>query len=64
MTSEKFLTTQELAKVFNVSKKTLEHWRYNGEGPPWHKIGRSIRYMESEVDQWRRDQRMKRSSAS
>lgn len=57
MTDERFLTTEEVSKILSVSHKTLELWRRLGKGPPWHKLGRTVRYKESELSEWVRNQR-------
>jgi hypothetical protein len=41
---EDLLTTVEAAKVLRQSKSGMETWRYNGEGPPWMKMGRKVVY--------------------
>jgi predicted DNA-binding transcriptional regulator AlpA len=35
-----------------VPARTLEHWRYVGEGPPYYKLGRSVRYDLAALDEW------------
>ncbi|MCP4408801.1 MAG: helix-turn-helix domain-containing protein [Gammaproteobacteria bacterium] len=44
------------------TRKTLEKWRITGEGPPFIKIGRSVRYDEADLDAWIDERR--RSSTS
>ena len=34
------------------SVPTLRSWRYKGEGPPYIKVGRLIRYRLSDVEAW------------
>ena len=38
------LTTKAAAARLQVSPRTLEHWREVGGGPPFLKVGRSVRY--------------------
>lgn len=38
------LTTTEAAKLLAFTQKALEGMRWRGEGPPYVKIGRSVRY--------------------
>lgn len=38
------LTTKAAASRLQVSPRTLEHWREVGGGPPFLKVGRSVRY--------------------
>lgn len=43
------LTTAEVAKLFNISIRTLEDWRLRGGGPRYIKVGRLVRYLYSDV---------------
>lgn len=47
-----FTTPQLLAKDLKVSLKTLERMRKRGEGPPWMKVGKAIRYPMKKLDAW------------
>lgn len=38
------LNTTEAASVLSISPRTLEDWRLRGGGPPFHKLGRAVRY--------------------
>ena len=42
----------ELAEYLGVPVATLYRWRYQGEGPPSHKVGRHLRYHSDDVEQW------------
>jgi hypothetical protein len=42
------LTTMETAKLLKVSASWLAKARMRGEGPPFIKVGRSIRYLPLE----------------
>lgn len=46
--SNKFLTCKQVAEILQVTEKTLKNWRDNGVLPAT-KIGRSIRYNESDI---------------
>jgi predicted DNA-binding transcriptional regulator AlpA len=46
------LTPTETAKRLQVSLSRLAKARMRGDGPPFIKIGRSIRYSESALLQW------------
>jgi predicted DNA-binding transcriptional regulator AlpA len=46
------LTPTETAKRLQVSLSWLAKARMRGDGPPFIKIGRSIRYSESALLQW------------
>lgn len=39
-----------MAQRLNVSVKTLQRWRWIGYGPPFIKIGRAVRYRDSDVE--------------
>lgn len=53
-TSERvpLLTPAEVATYLQVSEKTLANWRYLGRGPRFVKVGRDIRYRESDLEHW------------
>lgn len=38
------LTTPEAAQLLKLKKNTLEIWRFQGTGPDYIKIGRTVRY--------------------
>lgn len=44
------MSTVEAAAYLNVKPATLEQWRWNGRGPRFVKIGRSVRYRKSDLD--------------
>ena len=44
MPTEPLLRTPEVAKFLGVSITKLEHMRIEGRGPPWIRVGRSVRY--------------------
>ena len=47
------LTTRELADLLHVSRWGLMRWRYDGDGPPFVRLGRnSIRYPRAEFERW------------
>ena len=46
------LTPEEAAQVLKVSMSWLAKARMYGTGPPFIKIGRSIRYNETTLQQW------------
>jgi predicted DNA-binding transcriptional regulator AlpA len=31
---------------------TLRQWKYLGQGPPFVHLGRSVRYLKPDVDEW------------
>ncbi len=50
--AERLLTIEQLAESINVGKKRIYDWRYRRLGPPSIKIGNTVRYRQSDVDQW------------
>ena len=46
------LTPKEAARLLRVSLSWLAKARMRGDGPPFIKIGRSIRYVETALLQW------------
>jgi hypothetical protein len=56
------LTPKESARLLKVSSSWLAKARMRGDGPPYIRIGRSIRYAEAALIQWMRGrQRMSTS---
>jgi predicted DNA-binding transcriptional regulator AlpA len=49
---ERLLTAKEAARFLRVSPSWLAKARMRGDGPPYVKLGRSIRYGEDAVVQW------------
>lgn len=39
-----YLTTKELSKRWKINPNTIEHWRTQGFGPEFIRIGRKILY--------------------
>ena len=46
------LTPKEAAFYLKVSESWLAKARMRGDGPPYIKVGRSIRYSEAALQQW------------
>jgi predicted DNA-binding transcriptional regulator AlpA len=49
---ERLLTAKDAADVLRLSPSWLAKARMRGEGPPFLKIGRSVRYGEGALRQW------------
>jgi predicted DNA-binding transcriptional regulator AlpA len=45
-------TEREEADRLNLSVRTLQAWRTRGDGPPFVKLGRAVRYNPGVVDAW------------
>lgn len=46
------LTTPEAATYLNMQPSTLEQWRWNGRGPRFIKLSRSVRYRREDLDEF------------
>ena len=52
VTSRRLVTTAATAIQTGLSASTLNKMRLTGEGPPFVKLGASVRYDPELVDQW------------
>jgi len=48
----RLLKSKELAEVFGLTDNTLRIWRMNGGGPPFYRLGKSVRYDQERVRSW------------
>ena len=46
------LNTKRAAAYLGVAYDTIKAWRKRGAGPVYHKIGRLVVYMKSDLDAW------------
>lgn len=51
-TSDKLLTTEEVAQYLKIPAATVRWLRHQGTGPKGFKVGRSVRYTESAVREY------------
>jgi hypothetical protein len=49
---KKLLTEEDLAKLWGVAPTTLANQRWRGDGPPFIKLGRLVRYDSDVADAW------------
>jgi excisionase family DNA binding protein len=49
---ETYFRPREAAEYLRSSESTLAKKRLNGNGPPFVRIGRAIRYRRSDLDSW------------
>jgi len=49
-----YLSTIEAARVIGLSVAWFERSRWAGDGPPFIKLGRAVRYPRDELDAWMR----------
>ena len=52
--AEEVLTEPEAAAFLKFEPDTLRKWRGRGEGPPYSKLGASVRYLRSDLIAWLR----------
>ena len=52
----------DASQFLNQSVRTLQKWRLTGYGPPFYKIGRSIRYKRRVIQEWL-ESRMRRHTS-
>ena len=52
MPEDRLLTSEEAARMMGVAVGTLANKRNKGEGPPFIKKGRYVRYWESDIQAW------------
>lgn len=51
------LNTPQAAALCRASPHTLEAWRRRRAGPPFIKVGRLVRYFETDIQQWLQSRR-------
>ncbi|WP_281244323.1 helix-turn-helix domain-containing protein [Aquisalimonas asiatica] len=52
------MTTEEIAQYLRISVRTVIRMRQQREGPPWSRVGRQVRYLRNEVDEYLRRQQV------
>lgn len=57
-----YLNTKQLAQRLGLHFHTLEKWRVEGKGPPFIRIGRTIKYRWWEVEKWMNERQFKNTS--
>ncbi len=50
--NKQYLTQKQVSNLYNLPESSLEKWRNRKVGPPYHKLGKHIRYCQNEVDEW------------
>lgn len=51
-TAPKMLTEQDVMNMTGLARGTLAYWRHAGQGPRSYKLGRRVRYDETDVLAW------------
>ena len=54
----KLFTDVEAAEILSHKVQTLRNWRFNGKGPAYLKMGRSIRYTEKDLETFMEENRV------
>lgn len=54
----------DAARYTGHSARTYQQWRYRGEGPPYIKCGKAVRYSLRELDAWLLEHRVDPSAAA
>ncbi len=49
------LSQMELSDRWGISHRTLERWRWLGEGPPYLKIGGRVVYRLEDIERYERE---------
>ncbi len=49
---EPLLSAQDLAQFLHVPIATIYAWRYRRQGPPGFRVGRHLRYRQSDLERW------------
>lgn len=49
---ESLLNQKQAARVLGISVRTLERHRVAGTGPRWARLGRLVRYQQSDLTAW------------
>jgi predicted DNA-binding transcriptional regulator AlpA len=44
-----YVTEKQVSKITEIALPTLRNYRHNGKGPPYVKVGRSVRYLLADV---------------
>ena len=52
VTGERLLTCDEVATYLRVPLATIYAWRYRGEGPQGFRVGRYLRFRQTDVEAW------------
>ena len=52
------LTTSETAERLGIRSELLAQWRYQNTGPPFHRLGRLVRYDPAQLAAWVEEQKV------
>ena len=52
-TTDRILSTVQVASWVGVTENTLRYWRWDGRGPRWFRLGaKTVKYKASDVQDW------------
>jgi hypothetical protein len=57
-----FVNELVIERVLGVPVKTLRNWRVSGRGPPFSKLGASVRYELATAIRWARERQVNSTS--
>lgn len=57
------LNQRDLARRWSLSPRTLERWRWTGDGPAFLKVGGRVAYRLQDIEAWEAD-RLRRSTTA
>lgn len=49
---DELLDERQVSRLWGIPTKTLQTWRYRGEGPAYVKVGSSVRYVRRDISTW------------
>jgi excisionase family DNA binding protein len=52
LSEDALLTEDEAADALRISVRTLQAWRMKEAGPPFVRVGRTIRYRRGHIKDW------------
>ena len=59
----KFLTERDVAELTGTARSTLSKMRLRGDGPPFVRVGVSVRYPEDALREWQSSLPRRRSTS-
>jgi len=49
---EDLLTEQKAAELLSITKGTMRQWRLRKKGPAFIKMGKAVRYLKSDIEEF------------
>ena len=53
------MTDKDAAKFLTMGLQTMRNWRCRGRGPDYYKLGKSVRYLKSDLIKFRESRRIR-----